>query len=1351
MKIRLKPVANLVLPLLGLFAGELPGQYPGLLPARHEALPFYHIGRADGLASSVVKAAVQDGRGYWWIGTDNGLQRFDGYRFRTYRHHSQEPGSLPHDQIESLFFDRQQRLWILTGRGLCRYDEAADGFGPVLIAAGGHPSVFFQDSRGALWLAMQKSRFFYRLRPGQAQWEALPLAFELSGNGIAEDRTTGDIWFTAVDGIAFYRRADAAFLHSGLNPDAHPVFSRAEVPESILIDRDNRLFIWKSNLLPSRHAFAIRCHLDTLSLHDYACPPARGKLFQSSDGVLRFLLSGSGPNWCFQYDPGKDKWERRSAYPDGPHRPDFPYEGLHHVCEGRERNIWLSTSNGIFIFNPQLQRARTIRQVQDARGGIHTVKSIQTCLETREGQILLGTYFDGLYALDPDFHLLRKYWHSGDAGQTDVKSSAHNYNAIWSLYQDSRGVIWAVGQHGTLQQFDASGNLLRKWQPEAVNRETIRCMTEDAAGRLWFGTHHGLLVQRDAATGDFKACADIGYAVNQILPEGDHTLWVAAHARLYRWDILHGKWTGQWLLEDERPGINSMGINGLTVWNDSLLLVHGSGLFFFNRCTGRFRPADGTENLPSKQINIVLKTSPRRVWLGTLAGLAKWDPAAAALATYDAKDGVLNDEFREINAGVRLRDGRVLMALHQEGFLVFHPDSLANRTPPPDVQITGVRVFDRQMPRPSGTAATFRHDENYLNIEFAALSWRQAGQLSYRYRLEGYDREWMDSGTNRFASYTGLPPGRYSFRVQARNREGVFSIRETVLPIRIRPPWWQTGWALAACLLLALGLLVAVYRFLLRRRLEHAEAVRLKELDAVKTRLYANITHEFRTPLTVISGMADQVREQPEVWLEQGTTLIKRNSGRLLELVNQMLDLSKLESGKMPLHLQQGDMVNYVKYLLESFHSLAENKGVQLHFLSEIPALHTGFDPEKVQQILGNLLSNAIKFTPAGGHVYVSLRPGQPENTLVIRVRDTGTGIDPEKLPRIFDRFYQADSSATRQGEGTGIGLALTRELVKLMGGDIRAASLPGQGVEMIVTLPLRQDAASTPLAAPRPEVNASPKRPDRPGHPPKPATPPVAGTSHPVLLIAEDNADVIAYLTACLAGRYTLAAARNGQECIAAALATVPDLIISDVMMPLRDGFEVCQTLKNDPRTSHIPLILLTAKADLPYKLDGLRRGADAYLAKPFHREELLAHIDNLLESRRLLQQHYLGVAGLAAPPAAQQAEDGFVLTVRRLIEEHLDDHTYSVEQLCRDTGMSNAHLHRKLTALTGLSAVRFIRQIRLKHARELLRDPAHNITAVAYDTGFNDPSYFSRIFKQEFGLTPKAWRERVAQTEGG
>ena len=556
-------------------------------------------------------------------------------------------------------------------------------------------------------------------------------------------------------------------------------------------------------------------------------------------------------------------------------------------------------------------------------------------------------------------------------------------------------------------------------------------------------------------------------------------------------------------------------------------------------------------------------------------------------------------------------------------------------------------------------------------------------------------------------------------------------------------------------------------------RLEQANTAHLQELDDLKTRLYTNITHEFRTPLTVISGMADQIGESPKRWLVEGVQMIKRNANHLLRLVNQLLDLRKLEAGKMSLHLVQGDVLAYLKYLVESFHSHADAKNIDLHFKTVLPELVMDYDPDKLQQIVSNLLSNALKFTPSGGAVVVTLeessrqikRPlpheiaGRPSSYLMLAVKDTGLGISPEKQSYIFDLFYQADDSHTRPSEGTGIGLALTKELVKLFGGEISVTSEPGKGAEFVVALPVWKTAAKARgkhpvdlVPAPPSEITSYVQLENQEVLEPLATSGNHSNSSshHPLILIMEDNPDVVQYLYACLASDFQLLKARNGREGIAKAIESVPDLIISDVMMPEKDGFEVCETLKNDERTSHIPIILLTAKADVESRLEGLKRGADAYLAKPFNKNELLIRVQKLLELRQKLQQHYLsrtsGQAGLTA--MAQQSdeagkEDVFVQKVKSIIEKHLSDSHFSTVELSHAVAMSRSQLHRKLTALTGLSPNPFIRLLRLEKAREMLADTDMAIAGIAYSTGFNDPDYFARIFSKAYGFTPSDFRE--------
>jgi CheY-like chemotaxis protein len=521
--------------------------------------------------------------------------------------------------------------------------------------------------------------------------------------------------------------------------------------------------------------------------------------------------------------------------------------------------------------------------------------------------------------------------------------------------------------------------------------------------------------------------------------------------------------------------------------------------------------------------------------------------------------------------------------------------------------------------------------------------------------------------------------------------------------------------------------------------------------------LYTNITHEFRTPLTVILGMAQQLTEKPAELFDSRMDMIMRNGRNLLNLVNQMLDLSKLETGKMELQLVRGDVIHFLRYVVESFHSLAESQQKQLHFLTDVDALYMEYDQEKLRQIISNLLSNAIKFTPERGNIYINvienLVPSNFDNsTLIIKIKDTGMGISEDQLPYIFDRFYQLDNSHTRNTEGTGIGLALTKELVKLMDGEIMVKSPPTgayKGTEFTVSLPLKKVAAvmdSVPYNFRKQDTSAAIIQPAITlYHEEKDAT-------IPLILLVEDNDDVLAYTASCLPD-YRLAVAKNGREGFDIATDVVPDLIITDVMMPFMDGFELMNKLRDNENTSHIPVIMLTAKADISSKIEGLQRGADAYLEKPFNKEELLVRIKKLLELRLHLQQYYLGKAGLHTDHLTEpvttrnelsdsRMEDGFVKRVREAIEQNLTDVDFTVEKLSSMVFMSHSQLHRKLDALTGCSPNKFIRMIRLKKAKELLQDPANTIASVAMDCGYDDPGYFARVFKQEFDVTPQKWR---------
>jgi signal transduction histidine kinase/CheY-like chemotaxis protein len=560
--------------------------------------------------------------------------------------------------------------------------------------------------------------------------------------------------------------------------------------------------------------------------------------------------------------------------------------------------------------------------------------------------------------------------------------------------------------------------------------------------------------------------------------------------------------------------------------------------------------------------------------------------------------------------------------------------------------------------------------------------------------------------------------------------------------------WFSETQNLTLFVLYFMATAITLYFFLRiyikeRMRFRQLEAEKLRNLDATRSRFFTNISHEFRTPLMVILGMADQIRETPAPQASQASRLIQRNGKKLLRLVDQVLDLSRLEAGRLPVEYVQDDIVAELRYLLESFHSLAETKHIRLHFSSHPDEIVMDFDPEKLEHLVSNLLDNAIKYTPAGGEVRlealqlaeVPATLDATQECLLLQVKDSGIGIPAQHLGRIFERYYQVGEWPV---EGSGIGLALVKEYVRLLDGHIEVDSRPGEGSIFSVFLPIKNTAPrrvslenfQTQQLQPEEKTPLSPAE--------------TTDGAHTRLLIIEDNPDVIHYLQHFLRNDYHLLTAFDGEQGIAMAIERVPDIIISDIMMPKSDGVEVCKTLKNDFRTNHIPIILLTAKTDVTSRIAGLEAGADAYLAKPFHRRELEVELKKLTVLRETLRRkysHHLAQPLPSGPPKG--LNERFLYDVQKCLERHYQDEEFGIPSLCSMTSVSRTQLHRKLMALTGQSASHFIRSFRLGKAHELLRTTRMTVGEVAYAVGFKDSYYFSRTFAQEYGHAPSEARE--------
>jgi len=804
-----------------------------------------------------------------------------------------------------------------------------------------------------------------------------------------------------------------------------------------------------------------------------------------------------------------------------------------------------------------------------------------------------------------------------------------------------------------------------------------------------------------------------------------------------------------------------------------------SGLMMIEPEDKRLKRYSTKDGLPHDYVSSILSEGDSCLWLGTNSGLSRFQKEREAFTNFYTEHGLSHNEFNRISA-FKAKDGQLFFG-GVRGINAFYPQELMQQYQQQQnigkVVLSSASHFDEKLDTTikktlnlNQTSLEYFHWDKSITYEFSLTDYRKSTKNQYSYLLEGYDNAWSVPSTYNFAKYNSLPAGDYIFRAKAFDAKGYWNPNELAIPIKVYPPWWKTSWAYLAYSLIICGIFYGIYRLLQYRLelenqfyLEQKEAQRLKELDAFKSRLFTNLTHEFRTPLTVILGMTKQLSKRTqELKIEDKSKdtmlyqaqVIERNGQSLLRVVNQLLDLSKLENKAFQINWQNGDVLPFLNYTISSFQAFANQQNLVLKFSSKLEALKMDYDPALLQQVVINLLSNAIKFTASGGSIMVRVNhlTREENDFLQIVIQDTGVGIPQDQLANIFDRFYQVDSSTTRAGEGTGIGLAHAKELVKLMEGDIEVQSKPGEGTTFRVNLPVKNEFKGTENLLqtkfiknkwPRQDLTSGKKRIHK-------VDEKVLHSGLPKLLLIEDNADVVNYLRFCLEADYQIDVAYNGNIGVEKAMQNVPDLIISDIMMPEKDGFEVCDILKNDEKTSHIPIILLTAKADMASRIDGLKRGADAYLSKPFDQEELEVRLQALLLRQQKLIRYFSNRNHKTDIERSEQSsevadeiirvEDAFIQKVEAILEENYTDKNFSLTQLCQKVGMSRSQLFRKMKALTASSPSRFIRSFRLKKAKMLLETTGLNVSEVAWATGFSSLPHFSRVYQEEFGMSPSA-----------
>lgn len=1035
------------------------------------------------------------------------------------------------------------------------------------------------------------------------------------------------------------------------------------------------------------------------------------------------------------------------------------------ILQGKDRKYWAATCEGIGLLSTQKNPFHRIKYENFMVGSRELDASTsRPILKLNDREFMVGTN-KGIHLFYPETGIFVR-------ATTRYPALGPLMDAIiLTINIDSKGRLWIAANNtsnGTSAwyQYDTELNILRPLKQFAgfstlpKNYSVLRSYDsfEDELGNVYFLHYTSPNLTKIEQYSDSVTYFNFGgkhldgYKAHY--DKVRKKLWVVTNRMgvfMYDWHTYSAK---QFHYDpiNAPDGVNLNNSDLFQTKNGDILVNVSSTLFLYDEKTARFSKvyAGKTDELSGS----MLEDRKGNIWFTLEKCLVRVDPTYRTGIYFTEKSGLM---ARGLSDGSMVQDtAGWIYASDVHGLISFHPDSVFINATSPPVYISGLKLFNHPVYPGDSTnilsqsatvtrSITLNYQQNVLTIEYIALNYQDATQNEYAYRLEGFDPDWQYVGNKREVTYTNLAPGTYTFRVKGANNYGVWNEQGATLMITILPPWYRSNLAYFLYFLLLSGGLYAFYRFQLNRHLEKKEAVRLRDLDEFKTKLYTGITHEFRTPLTVILGMAEQAtgffEKGEKAKFQKAVGLVQRNGQQLLRLVNQMLDLASLDAGKLQPDWQQGDVIRFIRYLTESFHSLAETRDISLIQQHETPAWVMDYDPEKLEKIISNLLSNAIKFTPEGGQV--DLHSRRESSWFVLQVKDNGVGISKKEQSFVFDRFFKS-GSAKSQAAGTGIGLALTKDLVQLMGGTIGLKSEVGEGTVFTVKLPIHnrgQSEAEHRIDLSNVVSNGGTEE----------AFISKGKSGAPLLLIIEDNVEVAGYLATCLESEYQLVYARDGQEGIELAIEHVPDFIISDVMMPEKSGFEVCQTLKTDARTSHIPIILLTAKADEASRLDGLKRGADAYLTKPFNAAELQIRIEQMIGLRRHLQTKFQQRAENldtpkpdSIPDEGRNLEEAFLQKLRQEIELLLTKPELDVPLLCRKMGMSRTQLHRKLSAIANMSATQFIRNVRYQKAKHLLRHSEQSISEIAYDVGFSDPAYFTRMFKKEVGSTPSEFREQ-------
>lgn len=1297
--------------------------------AQNDSYYFKNYQVQNGLSSNTITTILQDKKGFIWIGTRNGLNRFDGNTFKIFHNVLSDAQSLGSNSIFSLFEDEKEQLWVGTSSGIYLYDPQQERFSAFKLIPSGEVRYIAADHAKNIWIISNLT--LYKYNPHNSKIVAFDLkndqsiALHISNNG--------EVWTATASGLVkHYNPKTNSFSDYNIKkilkePNLPPIEDIYPVGDSsILIGCMNKvlLFDYKNSTIKNlfkNNAVSKDVHVHKIfrqSADEYWLGTENGiyifniKTFETkiiskdysnpysiSDNVISTICKDKeGGTWIGTFFGGVNYYSKQynefKKYFPEPDKESLSGNIVHEICKDEHGNLWVGTEDaGLNRIN--LKTGSITKFKADNKPGSISYQNIHGIVADGN-ELWIGTYEHGLDVMDlRTYKVIRHY----DASN---KPNSLASNFIISLYKTKQGEILVGTWYGLFKYNKKENNFTAM----PFFNSHIQCIHEDENGTLWVGTYgngvyflnkdKNIKGQIDYQPG--KANSLINNYVNNLFEDQQKNFWFCT----------------------ER------------------------GLSHYDRKTGIIKNYTIEDGLPDNQIFRIIEDNSGFFWISTAKGLSRFDMAKNQFTNYHSANGLPTEQFN-YNSSFKNDDGALFFGT-VKGMISFNPKDFIKNNFIPPVYITGLQINNEEAPignEKNGLHQSITYtkdiqlpyDKSSISIDVAALSYIIPEMNEYSYKMEGIDKDWIILKKNRRIFYTKLPPGKYTFRVKGSNSEGVWNNKETFLNLEILSPLWATKWAYLLYFLVASAIIITIFRYYHlavteknKRRIESIKINTEREIYNAKINFFTNLAHEIRTPLTLIKMPLDKLLNSniTDNNVNESLKMMKKNTTRLIDLTNQLLDFRKAEANKFSLTFSETNINELVSEVYTTFKPAADQKNLSYKLMLPRITLHAFIDSEAVKKILSNLFNNAIKY--ADGFIIIKLLPFSSEDTMFhIEVRNDGHTISDHHKEKIFEPFFRIKE--TEKEAGTGIGLPLARSLAQLHNGNILLKTSEEQENIFLLSLPIHQET----------EINLNKGRADDEANFTDNNFSSKIDLSKPNLLLVEDNKEILNYIGQELKQKYNVLPALNGQEAIGILENENIHIVVSDIMMPVMDGIGLCKRIKSDFQHSHTPIILITAKNSLQSKIEGLEVGADAYIEKPFSLDHLQAQITNLLSNRNIIKEYFARsplthLKGIAC----SKADKEFLENLNDAIYEHITDSELDVDRLSSIMNMSKPTLYRKIKGLSDLTPNELINLSRLKKGAELLSNGKYKINEVAYMIGYSLPTNFSRDFQKQFGISP-------------